>query len=50
MKLFLLENGFDITAGEEDKYKMIISASTGQIRFEDIRTWIEERLIKKHEA
>jgi death on curing protein len=50
MKLVLLDNGFDIVADQDEKYKMVISASTGDIRFDDIKNWIESRLKKKNEA
>ena len=37
--------GFDVMAFEEEKYTMAIAASSGQIRFEEIKTWIEEYLV-----
>jgi death-on-curing protein len=36
---------FDIMAFEDEKYKMTISASTGEIRFDEIRVWIENHLV-----
>ena len=50
MKLILFEYGLDIVAEQDDKYKMVISASTGDMRFDDIRNWIQARLKKKDEA
>ena len=50
MRLILLDNGLDLVANQEDKYKMVISASTGDIRFDDIKKWILTRLKKKNEA
>lgn len=44
MRLLLMNNGRDIEATEDDKYAMVISASTGKLRFEDIRSWIQKRL------
>jgi death-on-curing protein len=41
MRLILLENEMDIEADQEDKYKMVIAASTGEFRYEEIRTWIQ---------
>jgi death-on-curing protein len=35
----------DILAFEDEKYKMTIAASSGQIRFEEIKLWIEEHLV-----
>jgi death-on-curing protein len=49
MRLILLDNGLDIVAEQDDKYKMVISASTGDMRFDDIRDWIQARLKKKNE-
>ena len=50
MRLILLDNSLDVVADQEDKYKMVISASTGDMRFADIKNWIESRLKKKNEA
>lgn len=50
MRLILLENGLDIIAEENDKYDMIISASSGNIRFNEIKNWIQGRLKKKNET
>jgi death-on-curing protein len=44
MRLLLMNNGNDIDATEDDKYSMVISASKGEFRFEDIRSWIQVRL------
>ena len=38
--------GFDVMAFENEKYKMTIDASSGKIRFDEIKQWIEDRLIK----
>jgi death-on-curing protein len=47
MRLILLENGFDIESDQDEKYEMIIAASKGDIRFDDIKTWIQSRLRKR---
>lgn len=49
MRLILLDNGLDVAATQDDKYKMVISASKGEMRFDEIRNWIQERLEKKNE-
>ena len=46
MRLILLENQMDINASQEEKYNLVISASTGQYRFDDIRNWISRNLKK----
>ncbi|MBC7524422.1 MAG: type II toxin-antitoxin system death-on-curing family toxin [Flavobacterium sp.] len=50
MRLILLENGMDIIADQNEKYEMVISASTGNIRFDEILEWIRTRTKKKNEA
>ena len=50
MRLLLLNYGFDILADQDDKYKMVILASKGDLRFDGIKNWIEIRLRKKNEA
>ncbi|MGZ3944211.1 MAG: type II toxin-antitoxin system death-on-curing family toxin [Mucilaginibacter sp.] len=40
MRLVLLEAGLDIVASQEEKYKMVISASKGEMRFDEIKTWL----------
>lgn len=50
MRLILIENGFDIIENQEEKYNMVISASNGDIRFEEIKNWIQTRIKKKNES
>ena len=45
LRLTLQMYGFDITANENEKYDMTISASSGTIRFEEISDWINNHLI-----
>ena len=47
MRLILLNNDLDIFAEQSEKYKMVISASKGDLRFDDIKNWIQTRLRKK---
>lgn len=46
MRLILLENGFDIAASQDEKYEMVIAASKGEIRFDEIRKWIGSKMFK----
>ena len=50
MKLVLMDNGLDLTATDDEKYKMIIAACNGDMRFDDIRVWIKSRLKKRNEV
>ena len=46
MRLFLLQSGQDLEAGQEEKYNFVISIATGKMTFEGIKKWIGERLKK----
>ncbi len=50
MRLMLLEGGYDINAKQDEKYYMVTTASTGEIRFEEIRNWIHTHVIQKNDA
>jgi len=49
LRLILQDYDHDVSAEEDDKYEMTISASTGNLRFEGIVGWIEERLVTNKE-
>ncbi len=44
MRLILINDGYDIAASQDEKYQMVISASKGEARFDDIKIWIEAHL------
>jgi death-on-curing protein len=44
MRIILLENGLDIIASQESKYNLVISASMGKVRFDEIKHWIQSNL------
>jgi len=46
LRLTLLEFDWDILSFDDERYKMTIDASSGTIRFDEIKQWIEDRLIK----
>jgi death-on-curing protein len=46
MRLILMENDEDIVASQEEKYDFVISASKGEFRFEEIKSWIKSHLNK----
>lgn len=48
MRLTLLDAGLDISASQEEKYQMVISASKGEIRFDEIKIWLIARLKQKN--
>jgi|GEM_PF-7054821 len=45
-----MENRYDIIEDQEEKYKMVISASKGDIRFEEIKSWIQSRIKNKNDS
>jgi hypothetical protein len=47
MKLILLEAEMRIIANWNDTYSMIISASMGEIRFDEIKAWLEINAVSK---
>ncbi|MEZ4800282.1 MAG: type II toxin-antitoxin system death-on-curing family toxin [Flavobacteriales bacterium] len=50
MRLILLEAGLDINASQDEKYQVVIAASTGEIRFEQIKHWIQTHVTQKKGA
>lgn len=46
MRMILLESGWDISASEDEKYEFVISIAKGEMSFEKIKIWINERLKK----
>jgi prophage maintenance system killer protein len=46
LRLMLLEYNLDILSFDDERYDMTIDASTGTIRFDEIKLWIEQRLIE----
>ncbi|HMG09002.1 MAG TPA: type II toxin-antitoxin system death-on-curing family toxin [Mucilaginibacter sp.] len=43
MKLLLMESGFTINATQDEKYEMVIAASKGEIRFDEIKLWLHSK-------
>lgn len=41
-----MENNLDILATQEEKFKMVISASKGEFRLKEIINWIKNYLVK----
>jgi death-on-curing protein len=47
MRLILLENHLDVKATQEEKYTMVIAASNGDLRFDEIKDWLQLHVKKK---
>jgi death-on-curing protein len=48
MRLFLLDNGFDIVSDQDEKYDFVIKIASGKSDFEAICKWIEAHLKKSN--
>ncbi|MCQ6958018.1 type II toxin-antitoxin system death-on-curing family toxin [Mucilaginibacter aquariorum] len=42
MEILLRVGSLHLTASKEEKYVMVINASTGEMRFDDIKAWLEQ--------
>jgi death-on-curing protein len=47
MRLVLLQYDLDIKASEEEKYQFVIKAASGQLEYDAIKQWIDDRIIQK---
>lgn len=45
MRYFLLENDLDINATQSEKFDFVIKIAQGQLSFEQIRSWLSDKLI-----
>ncbi|HAL82949.1 MAG TPA: type II toxin-antitoxin system death-on-curing family toxin [Mucilaginibacter sp.] len=41
MKLILFKDGVFINANEKEKYQMVLGASKGELRFDEIKSWLQ---------
>lgn len=48
MRLILLSDHLDVVASQNEKYDFVISASKGELRFEEIKSWLSLHVSKKH--
>ncbi len=46
MRLLLIDNGLDINASQEEKYELVISIASGQIKFDEIIEWLNIYVVK----
>ena len=45
MRLYLMENGLDISASQAEKYKFVIAIASGDLPFEEIVNWIDQHKV-----
>lgn len=48
MRIFLISNGFDINASQEEKYDFVINIASGQLKFEHIADWLTKHVVDKN--
>ncbi|MFP9113586.1 hypothetical protein ACLI1A_06570 [Flavobacterium sp. RHBU_3] len=46
MRMFLLKEGQDIMASQEEKYRFVIEVTEGKHTIDSIREWIAAHLVK----
>ena len=47
MRYFLLENNLDVKANQTEKFEFVIKIAQGQLSYEQIYTWLLEKVIRK---
>ncbi len=47
MRLYLIEEGYDINASQNEKYEFVLKIADGKLNYKEIVKWIESKLIKK---
>lgn len=45
MRFTLLKNGLDISATEEERYSFVVQVASGEIEYEAILAWIQQRSV-----
>ena len=48
MRIFLINNGLDINATQEDKYIFVINIASGKTKFEEILDWLTRHVEEKN--
>ena len=48
MRLFLIDNNFDITASQDNKYKFVIGIAAGNIKYDAIFAWLKSNTQKQN--
>ena len=48
VRLFLILNGADINASQEDKYLTLLALAQGEIEEEALAVWFRQKIIQSH--
>ncbi|MBL0183924.1 MAG: type II toxin-antitoxin system death-on-curing family toxin [Chitinophagaceae bacterium] len=46
MRIYLISNGLDIQASQEEKYDFVINIASGLTKFESILEWLTKHVVK----
>ena len=46
-RIFLISNGFDIKASQDEKYQFVIAIASGKLKLDKINEWLEEHIIEQ---
>jgi death-on-curing protein len=49
LRLFLIYNGFDIIASQDNKYEFVIDIASGTLKFEGIVSWLQTNVEKMND-
>lgn len=47
LRSFLISNGVDIKATQDEKYQFVIAIAAGKMRFEEINEWLVEHIVEQ---
>jgi death-on-curing protein len=45
MRLFLIQNGFDISASQSNKYEFVINIASGTLKYEGFVSWLKSNTV-----
>ena len=46
LRMFLIQNGIDISATQEEKYEFVIKIASGKIKYDQIVAWLQKYTTK----
>ena len=49
LRLFLIQNGYDITASPDNKYEFVIDIASGTLKYEGIVAWLASNTTKMND-
>ena len=49
LRLYLIQNGLDIAASQENKYEFVINIASGTLKYEGILSWLKSNTSKMND-